>query len=533
MCVVSNAAYSAVRVGNLSRSYAESYEQVAQQRAYAEAQANDAARATVSLPLTVADSSLAQNVIANNDTQTIQQMDACSMIYPNGEFAWASPTAGLSAGGPATCVAVVEMRTRDTKTGSDVVLARANIAAGDAIKCNISDFPAGSYTSFASQITFPADKAPTVEDVVEVMNAEQRQNAGLKIAAAAVVGALAGNIAGKNEIGEESLMGTGKQKMKTTVIGGVGGASLMAASAYSGKVAGDVILSTGVNAVAGGVIGNMMGAGDAVLRIENCKLNNVDTKCLWGIIVQEKEYNATDNPTFVNYKTGSTLKCKKGDDNKYKNCMSQQLVNVKISNDEKAKTISELIADKKWQGPESGIAQYNLENYTMTESDGGEYVMVVSASLPGDKIPAAIINVNDKFFGIKSSEWYTMKGKLNANQLYKRDAKGNLSALDKGDNEETSKYTLDNFYPMTVDAEDGALIDFSNRARMKSTMIGAGAGGALGGYVAYQGAQDEIQQRWVTASQEYKDSLQKVYCFTGQRYLSQYNDMITIPNINY
>jgi hypothetical protein len=62
-------------------------------------------------------------------------------------------------------------------------------------------------------------------------------------------------------------------------------------------------------------------------------------------------------------------------------------------------------------------------------------------------------------------------------------------------------------------------------------MIGAGTGAGLGAFTAYQGAQDEIDLRWVSAVQEYKDSLQKFYCATGTRYLSQYNDVVVIPNM--
>ena len=72
--------------------------------------------------------------------------------------------------------------------GTDAVLARANVATGDTVKCNISDFPEISYTADAGQVTFPADNAPTKDDVINVMNQEQKQNAGLKIAAGLVVG---------------------------------------------------------------------------------------------------------------------------------------------------------------------------------------------------------------------------------------------------------------------------------------------------------------------------------------------------------
>ena len=84
---------------------------------------------------------------------------------------------------------------------------------------------------------------------------------------------------------------------------------------------------------------------------------------------------------------------------------------------------------------------------------------------------------------------------------------------------------------MMQDATDGSLIDFGNKARLKSTLIGAGVGGALGGFAGYQGAQLDVQNRWVSAVREYEDSLTKVYCVTGDRYLSKYNDAVFIPPI--
>ena len=54
----------------------------------------------------------------------------------------------------------------------------------------------------------------------------------------------------------------------------------------------------------------------------------------------------------------------------------------------------------------------------------------------------------------------------------------------------------------------------------------------MGAFTAYQGAQNDIENRWVTAVREYNDSLQKVYCITGDRFLGYYNDDIYIPALN-
>ena len=85
---------------------------------------------------------------------------------------------------------------------------------------------------------------------------------------------------------------------------------------------------------------------------------------------------------------------------------------------------------------------------------------------------------------------------------------------------------------MYVSAEDGGVIDLDNKARLKGTMIGAGVGGAAGAFTAYQGAQSDIDERWVSAVREYKDSLEKFYCATGNRFISYYNDIAVVPDIN-
>jgi len=88
------------------------------------------------------------------------------------------------------------------------------------------------------------------------------------------------------------------------------------------------------------------------------------------------------------------------------------------------------------------------------------------------------------------------------------------------------------FTPSSGDASDGGLIDLSNPARNKGTIAGAAAGGALGGFAGYQGAQDEITDRWLSATREYEDSLSNFVCMTGTRYLSKYNDYVEIPEMN-
>jgi len=548
-----------VRVGNASRSYAAAYNEVNMQRQQAaaanqpyigvtttSAAAANATNPEVNLPIRVANANLAKQ-IARGDTTAkvgISQLESCGAIYPNGEFAWDTPTAGMGAGGAQTCVAVVEMRGYQMGVGgADVVLARANLAAGDALKCNISEFPESGYTIDAQNVTFPADAEPTVDDVIKVLNSEQKKNAGLKIAATTIIGGLGGNIAGKNEIGEDSLMGTGKHKMKSTALGALGGAAIGVGNVYAGKVGGDIILSTGVNAAAGGLIGNMAASGDSVLRIEDCTLpDQSKTKCLWGMVITKKEINLDDESApeykaaFYNLTDGSTVVCngKQNDSGAWTNCNEMELISIKLEA-YPDKDIDTITSENFQAITNDGTKQYHIVKSPQgksiesgSPSDGsGIYAKISSAGQPDKRTPAMISNVQDKAFGIKRSDWIDWKRKNSGissdDRIFGRNAKGEGFKL-------SGSFSLDEFYPMYLDAEDGGIIDLGNKARLKTTLIGAGAGGALGAYSGYQGAQKDIDDRWVSAVREYKDSLQKIYCVTGQRFLSYYNDTVIIPN---
>lgn len=519
-------AFAGIRVGNASRSYASGYAQVNAQNAAAvqnDVTATDGAVGTVELPIRVANANLANQIMRGDTTAraTMDDLNSCANVYPNGEFAWDTPTAGRGAGGASACVAVVELRGYQMGVGgTDAVLARANVATGDTVKCNISDFPEISYTADAGQVTFPADNAPTKDDVINVMNQEQKQNAGLKIAAGLVVGGLGGNIAGKNELGHDGVFGGGKDKITSTVVGSLAGGALMAGNAFGGKVAGDMILSTGVNAAAGGVVGNMAASGDSVLRVEDCKVGDSQTTCLWGMVVTGAEL-AGDKHAFFNISDGaSTVVC----DANNKNCRATELMNIVLtaytdkdlesaSTDDFARVQSEL------------AYQFYLENGEIKSGqhgDGGVYTPIKSASTMDKQAPALIPYFQDKAFGMRKKDWVDWKSKHSNVDIYGRTSTGNAS-------DKIGNVSLASFYPVYRTAADGNIIDLGNKARLKGTLIGAGTGGALGAFSAYQGAQSDIENRWASAVTEYKDSLQKFYCATGTRFLGFYNEEIPIP----
>ena len=280
-CVAPSVAMSAIRVTNLSRNNKSSaYQQVNAARYPDTSAAPQVAAATPQG--VVSTTPVIQPSPTTQPEPTI--MDRCAAIYPNGEFAWARPTAGIGAGGAETCTSVVKLLALGAgDNGSDVVVATVNLAAGDSIRCNIDEFPESSYSATNIEISVPWDQEPTMDDVIQMMNQEQKQNAAIKIVSTAVIGALGGNIAGDNAPGTDSLLGGGKDKIQGTVIGALGGAALGTASVYSGKVAGDMIMSAGVNAAAGSVVGNLAASGDSVMRIDDCTYKGSPEKCLWGI----------------------------------------------------------------------------------------------------------------------------------------------------------------------------------------------------------------------------------------------------------
>ena len=531
-----------LRVSNYSRGY--------QSNAYQNPVINTVQQQTVTtpstdtennLPVRVADETVVEQIKSGSTDAPVafNQLEQCSMIYPNGEFEWAAPTLGAGIGGADTCVSVVELRGYQAAAdGSDLVLARAKLAAGDTIKCNISSFPeATMIVQAVESFTFPADSAPTTDDVVKQLNQEQKQNAGLKIAAGAVIGAIGGNIAGSNDRGKDNLFGTDKGKIQGSIIGSLTGAAVMAGNSYAGKVAGDVILSTGVNAAAGGLVGNMAGTGDDVLRIEECELpDKGKTSCLWGALVTSTPLEPDKAHAFYNIDTDEVYLCDGNDTNCNKTADLVSIVleaypklSIEAVTNQNFENIKSDPTKQYYMAIESnGISFVSATDTSNKNVDGskGIFTKILSAGRIDRKIPA-MIQMNDKAFGINKSEWYEWKSRNGKGiTIYGRSNDGSGYTLPS-----TTKADINNFYPMMVGAEDGALIDLGNKARLKSTLIGAGVGGALGGFSAYQGAQSDIQNRWVTAVREYEDSLNKVYCATGNRYLSKYNDPVYIPSL--
>lgn len=530
-------ASAGIRVGNLSRNNATAYQQLNELRYGPQT-------ATTANPIPVANTVQAVDVTTSN---TPMNMEKCSMIYPDGEFALARPTLGRGMGGATTCTAVVEMRAIGAgPNGSDAILARANLAAGDAVECNISMFPNATYLPAAGEIEFPADAEPTIDDVIKIMNAEQKQNAGIKIAAGAIIGGLGGNISGRPEPGSDGILGGGKSKTQNTIIGALGGAALMAGNAYTGKVAGDTILSTGVNAAAGAVVGNIVATGDSVLRIEPCTVDNKETKCLWGYVEEHDKLNGTP---YISAKNPSDFKvCKKNDKEE---CEYKELnitnATIKGCNDGNNAQVNRSTGAK--MDLETVFTQNNggfncaddrekfcyrdgkMEPNASSDCNDVWILLHGTVNVVNNRTPAMVVDIEDKAMGWKKSDWSKFKTQYASREVVGRTGRGVASNLDNGTKKRFLGDVDMNFSPVYQEAEDGAMIDLSNKARMKGTLTGAGVGAGMGVFAGYQGAQKDVEDRWVSAVREYKDSLQKIYCVTGNRFLSYYNDTIIIPDI--
>ncbi len=503
-------------------------------------------------------------VIANANgtttTASANQMDACNAIYPGGTFDWLRPTMGMQSGASPKCSAYVEMRAYDTAGTGYKVLATGYLASGDAVKCNIDNFP--DITVVGRDFTYPADAAPTVEDVERVMVAENKTNAGFKILAATVVGGLGGNIVGKADKGNDSLLGTNKEKLKSTAIGAVGGAALMTASTQINDYkAGNMILSTGMNAAAGAVAGNVMATGEDVLQIDNCTVYETKdktkkvaevTKCIYGTVktkidadAEPKESGDTNGYFFYNYATKEFYKCKKIDNNdEYTNCQLQNLIVDKFDNggvntacggekfgtEDCKKELEKLKYDEKYVFDDNSSNAKSIYEKTLKKQSGEEKSTIVklkSVKQAGSRTGAVVALNNDtpnNIFGYSKANWRDRgdenktKLKLNSDTVY--DLYGNPTDANISD-----------FTPAYKSASDGSVVDFNNAARTKSTLVGAGAGGALGALSGAAGAESAVQERWQTAMREYDDSLNNIVCYTGARYLSRYNDVVIIPEM--
>lgn len=550
--VASMPSYARVSVKNSGRSYADAYNQVnamRYQQEYMNATAiptATTASATADLPVLVNDKKLAAAILNNTSQTTIDDLDACAMIYPNGVFQWDIPESGIRAEKIPQCVAVINLVDATTKA----VLATTTLAAGDSMKCNVDSFPESgmSLDLKKGKVEVPADAAPTLEDVERVMNEEQKDNAGVKIAAGAIISAVAGNMLAPKTAGNTGTLGTSKTQLVDTAIGAAAGAGIMAASTYSGKVAGDTIRSTAVNAASGMIVGNMMAgmnSGNDVLDVKKCLVDNVEKDCIPGRVSekgQKIETDASANHFYIIDQSGNIKHCEPDKEgikctNDGKRWIDIELVGSSYSYNEIFKPghikNEELGHLARYKVTDVDAAPDIFEPITGLNQDGQFYRIASAYETKNEKHAYIVFDsaLPSKLTGLTEDDFAELNAK--PHKYYERNSDGTVGreiTPAKSDSDGDKK-TVDNliFKVATIDATDGGLVDLSNKSRVKGTLVGTAAGGAMGGMAGYQGAKSEITDRWTAAVREYQDSLTTVVCTTGGRFLSAYNDYVEIP----
>jgi hypothetical protein len=285
------------------------------------------------------------------------------------------------------------------------------------------------------------------------------------------------------------------------------------------------------------VVGNMMAGasgGDSVIATAKCNTPSGEKDCVVGScakvdsenVIENGEYTETGEFFFVNRQScKEMMKCSGTIDGQYINCTqvsASGFVDIRIENG----ALCTDMLNKDSSFVDTTTFMQDLDDKTkMTEIPAsspskGPFVVVESASVASSRQHAyAIVELDIKPLGYTSDEWSDLSSKVT--EYYYRNSNGSVG----------KKIAKDDcvFEPSTRDADDGALVDISNQARAKATLIGTATGGAMGGFAAYQGAKGEITERWTAAVHEYEDSLTNFVCVTGGRYLAKYNDYLEIP----
>ena len=561
---------AAVKTKNSNRTnYAGAYNQVAaisQQQIYDQQQVVTGDN----LPVAVDDSNLADAIANNTSTTTVDDLEKCSMTLIGGNFKWGVPESGRLRNGEPRCLVVVDLREAD----SQEILATTTLAVGDTMDCNIDSFPKSGWRTSVSrdrEIELPADNPPTMEDVIAVMNQEQKQNAGAKIVAGALIAGVAGNLLGQKAADDKKTLGVGKSRLISTAVGATAGAGIMAASTFSGKVAGDTIKSTAVNAASGMVVGNMMAgasSGDSVVAITKCSVGEgaaaSERDCVFGKIetIGDDVYGTgqlngdacfyiinkarsvrqcSKQCTCINNSCTNSCgeECSKADETLVCKPVSTSLLQIELAgapdksnrsfdsifkkdgtvNNSGYEDLARYVPDKDTNDVQNAFKQADDD----TTNDTMFFKVKAAKKGTGKKSAYAVFESGTapkKMFGYKISEWDELA--KSGVTYWNRNSDGSVG--DKIEFESDKQV----FTPLSRDADDGELVDLNNQARLKATLVGAGTGGALGGLSGYEGAKSEVQERYAEELRNYEESLSKFMCSTGNKYIVRYNDPVLI-----
>ncbi|MFQ6778050.1 MAG: hypothetical protein ACLRFI_02000 [Alphaproteobacteria bacterium] len=548
--VEQESAFAAVRVKNSMRNTQSNV-----QRANALVSVND-----INLARQMAQQE--NNIVNNSDDSSATE---CTGIYPDGNFEIGKPTVGKMAGSKETCVSIVDMYAAGAgPNGENLLVATAKLAAGDSLLCNIDSFPSDGIMVDASRVMFPADRAPTMEDVIAVMNDEQKQNAGIKIASGAVMSALGMFLLNNTDTDSDEKLGNKiKESGKDIALAAVGGAGVMALNSYTGKIAGDTILSASVNAAAGGVVGNVLSSGHGI-KVSECKKDKNGAEkgyCIWGYVNKNTDIN--NKQAFYNISNDSTYVCDLNDckvqtlskisfNFENINSLSQDCKTYCIKDDKDNKygagtwttgSVNKDCIAKCLQSNDLNNQKYcwvdvlgsrQIKISTGSDCIGNDRFFKVSAQIVTNRRPAFIYTTSEK---VKTDNWIEVKKVLGNNpEFYDRASDNTLgrpfNEKKEDGNPDNENITIDDFDVTYVDAQDGDLMDLNDYTRTSDTLQGAAVGGVVGGISGYKNATNEVEARYLASVREYNDSLSNFVCVTGTRYLSPYNEYVVIPALS-
>nr|MCR4917947.1 hypothetical protein [Alphaproteobacteria bacterium] len=265
----------------------------------------------------------------------------------------------------------------------------------------------------------------------------------------------------------------------------------------------------------------------ALLKIEKCSNNNTneETTCLWGI--RKKYGDPVKGEVYYNPVDKKAKVCINGNTQ----CSGLSKVELGYFKDTQNNTHPVSYLDGKVYSSvinqDSLYTENENESEGFTPDKGGQWVKLQPDTTKNvSSTSAALIwDFPESRKGSKPEDWKKWETQNAGNiQICDRDGKGNAYNCETSNNAE-------GFSPITRTAADGAIVDLSDKTRKKDTLKGAGVGGAVGGFSAYQGAQDDIEARWVQASDEYDASLKNFYCGTGIKFLAEYKHDAEIPQM--
>jgi hypothetical protein len=283
----------------------------------------------------------------------------------------------------------------------------------------------------------------------------------------------------------------------------------------------------------------MAGGGEAIMLVKDCIGEEKGQKCLWGYVTSGGD--KLNEISYVNRLGEVMSQAAGGSGNNY--IRKYNVSNIKIG----GKSL-ENITPAEWQvffinNPRDiACFEEKSDGYEITEeknSCADNFWVKIDdvAKVGGTQLLAMIVGFDEKLLGTKQKDFKKsddMKpvGRNPDGSRNHQEEHGMTDGLCPEGEDGSAlcrDFTIEKFMPLTLGADDGDVIDFGNKARIKGTALGAGSGAAVGALASYKGAQDEIEERYFVEMDIYEGSLQQFYCITGTRYLGKYNDDIIIP----